>query len=122
MPNPFVHIELHTGDVDKAKDFYSGLMDWKLEDMDMGPMTYTMVHVGEDGVGGGMVAKQSDDAPTAWMPYVNVDDLDASTEKVKSLGGTILAERQEVPNMGSFAIIADPTGATIGLWQPADAS
>ena len=118
MGNPFCHIELHTGDLGKAKEFYGSLLDWKMEDMEMGPMTYTMVTMGEDEVGGGMMAKPSPDAPTAWMPYVNVDDLDASTEKAKSLGATVVAEKQEVPSHGWFAIIVDPTGATIGLWQP----
>ena len=117
MPNPFVHIELHTGDTGKAKDFYGQLLDWKLEDMDMGEMTYTMVNVGDEGTGGGIMAKMSPEAPSAWMPYVSVDDVDAAASKVSELGGTILAEKQEVPNMGWFVIIADPTGATIGLWQ-----
>ena len=119
MGNPFVHIELHTGDTQKAKDFYGQLLDWKLEDMDMGSMTYTMINVGEDGTGGGMMAKMSEDAPSAWMPYVSVDDVDASAEKATSLGASIIVEKQEVPNMGYFVIIADPTGATIGLWQAA---
>jgi predicted RNA polymerase sigma factor len=44
---PFVHIELHTGDRDKAKDFYGQLLDWKLEDMDMGPVKYTVINVGD---------------------------------------------------------------------------
>ena len=51
MGNPFVHVELMSTDVGKAKAFYGKLFDWKLEDMDMGDMTYTMVNVGE-GTGG----------------------------------------------------------------------
>jgi predicted enzyme related to lactoylglutathione lyase len=51
MANPFVHLELLTTDI---KSFYSSLFDWKLEDQDMGNMTYTMVRVG-NGVGGGMM-------------------------------------------------------------------
>jgi uncharacterized protein len=48
MANPFVHVELATTDVGKAKSFYRSLFDWKLSDMDMGGgMTYTMVEVGE---------------------------------------------------------------------------
>lgn len=120
MANPFVHVELQTGDTAKAKEFYGSLLDWKLEDMEMGPeATYTMVNVGEDGVGGGMMAKMCDEAPSAWMPYVGVADVDASTAKAKSLGANVIVEKQEVPNMGWFSIIADPTGAVIGLWQAA---
>lgn len=121
MPNPFVHIELSTGDTAKAKEFYGQLLDWKLEDMDMGPMTYTMVNTGDE-IGGGMMAKPSDDAPTSWMPYVGVEDLDASAEKAKSLGAQVVVEKQEVPGHGWFVIIVDPTGAAIGLWQSAPSS
>jgi predicted enzyme related to lactoylglutathione lyase len=57
-------------------------------------------------------------APSAWVAYVNVDDIGAATAKAKSLGATILREVTEVPNAGSFSIIVDPTGAILGLWQP----
>jgi predicted enzyme related to lactoylglutathione lyase len=119
MANPFVHIELSTDDAGKAKEFYGQLLDWKLEDMDMGPMTYTMINVGDEGTGGGIAPKMSPQAPNAWMPYVQVDDVTASAAKAVSLGATVLVEKQEVPNMGYFVIIIDPTGATIGLWQTA---
>ena len=116
MPNPFMHIELSTDDAGKAKEFYGQLLDWKLEDM--GPMTYTVINVGDEGTGGGIAPKMSPEAPNAWMPYVQVDDVDASKAKAESLGATVLVDKQEVPNMGWFIII-DPTGATIGLWQNA---
>jgi predicted enzyme related to lactoylglutathione lyase len=55
MANPFVHIELQTKDLAKAKDFYTSLFDWKLEDLPApdGSVPYTMINVGE-GTGGGM--------------------------------------------------------------------
>ena len=56
MANPFVHIELMATDVAKAKAFYGKLFDWKLEDMPMPDMTYTMIKVGE-GTGGGLDEK-----------------------------------------------------------------
>lgn len=118
MANPFVHVELATTDVNKAKSFYQSLFDWKLNDMEMGGgMTYTMVEVGE-GTGGGMMAQQRPGAPSAWLPYVNVDNLRAATDKAKALGATVVHDATEVPNAGSFSIIIDPTGAALGLWQP----
>jgi len=54
MANPFVHVELNTTDLAKAKAFYGKLFDWKLEDMSFGDATYTMIGVGE-GTGGGMM-------------------------------------------------------------------
>ena len=121
MSNPFCHIELHTDDTGKSKSFYSELFNWKLEDMPMGDMTYTMVNVGEEGTGGGIMSKPCEDAPTAWMPYVLVEDVKTSAEKATSLGASIVKEETEVPNMGSFVVIADPAGATLGLWQSANA-
>ena len=118
MANPFVHVELATTDLDKAKSFYQSLFDWKLNEMDMGGgMSYTMIDVGE-GTGGGMMKHPMPDAPSAWLAYVNVDDVAAATAKAKSLGASVVREVTEVPNAGSFSIIVDPTGAVLGLLQP----
>ena len=54
MANPFVHVELNTTDLGKAKTFYKALFDWKLQDMPMPQGTYTLIEVGE-GTGGGMM-------------------------------------------------------------------
>jgi predicted enzyme related to lactoylglutathione lyase len=116
MANPFVHIELMSTDVVKAKDFYGKLFDWKLEDMPMPDMTYTMIQVGE-GTGGGMLKNPMPNAPSSWVPYVDVDDLAASTAKAKSLGATVLKENVDVMGHGAFSIVTDPTGAMLGLWQ-----
>jgi predicted enzyme related to lactoylglutathione lyase len=118
MANPFVHVELATTDVEKAKSFYRSLFDWKLNDMDMGGgMSYTMIEVGE-GTGGGMMKHPMPGAPSSWLAYVNVDDIKTATATAASLGATIFREVTEVPNAGSFSIIVDPTGAMVGLWQP----
>jgi uncharacterized protein len=118
MGNPFVHVELATTDLDKAKSFYQSLFDWKLNEMDMGSgMSYTMIDVGE-GTGGGMMKHPMPGAPSAWLAYVNVDNVAAATAKAKSLDATVLREVTEVPNAGSLSIIVDPTGAMLGLWQP----
>ena len=118
MANPFVHVELATTDVAKAKSFYQSLFDWKLNDMEMGGgMIYTMLDVGE-GTGGGMMKHPMPGAPSAWLAYVNVDDIAAATAKAKALGATVLRDVTEVPNAGSFSIIIDPTGAALGLWEP----
>ena len=56
-------------------------------------------------------------APSAWMPYVGVDDIHAATKKARSLGATILRDVTEVKDMGWLSIFTDPTGAMIGMWQ-----
>jgi uncharacterized protein len=120
MPNPFVHVELATTDLGKAREFYQNLFDWKLEDMPMedGAM-YTLVEVGDNdyGVGGGMMKAPMPGMPSNWMAYVSVDDLEAATAKAKSLGGNVIRGITPVPGMGSFSIISDPTGAILGLWK-----
>jgi uncharacterized protein len=117
VANPFVHVELNTSDVAKAKDFYGGLFDWKLEDMPMGDGDpYTMINVGEDGTGGGMMKHPMPGAPSAWLPYVDVANVADATKKAQSLGGTIIRDVTEIPGYGSFSIIQDPTGAVLGMW------
>lgn len=117
MANPFVHVELATHDLVKAKSFYQSLFSWKLEDVDMGGgFTYTTIGVGE-GTGGGMMKHPDPNAASQWLPYVIVDDVHAATAKAKSLGGTVKREVTEVMGMGWFSIIQDPTGASFGLWQ-----
>jgi hypothetical protein len=114
MANPFVHIELQTQDVEKSRKFYAGMFDWKLEDIP--GMEYTIVNVGE-GTGGGMMKKPDSGIPDNWLPYILVDDVAASTKKAQALGATIVKEVTEVPDMGWFSVILDPTGALFGLWQ-----
>jgi len=117
MANPFVHVELNTTDLSKAKDFYGKLFDWNLEDVPMGNDTYTMIKVGE-GTGGGMMKHPMPGAPSTWLAYVLVDDVAAATQKAKSLGATVIKDVTEVMGAGWFSIILDPTGAALGLWKP----
>jgi predicted enzyme related to lactoylglutathione lyase len=118
MGNPFVHVELNTTDVAKAKAFYGKLFDWKLEDTPMGGGSgvYTMINVGE-GTGGGLMKHPMPGAPSTWLAYVLVDDIGAATEKARSLGATLAKDVTEVPGAGWFSIIVDPTGAALGLWK-----
>jgi uncharacterized protein len=126
MANPFVHVELNTTDVDKAKKFYGQLFDWKLEDVAMGPGgppgllasegRYTMIKPGT-GTGGGMLKQPVPGAPSFWLAYVAVEDVAASTQKAKSLGAKIMLDVTEVPGAGWMSVIIDPAGAALGLWK-----
>jgi hypothetical protein len=117
MANPFVHVELTTHDLPKAKEFYSALFGWQLQDMPMvGGRNYTMINVGE-GTGGGMMTAPDPGIPPHWLPYVAVDDLAASTQRAKDLGATMIMENIPVADYGRFTILKDPTGAVIAMWQ-----
>jgi uncharacterized protein len=116
MANPFVHVELHTHELPKARQFYQSLFGWELRDVPMpgGGGTYTLISVG-DGVGGGMMADPS--VPPHWLAYIGVDDVRAKTAQAKTLGATVLQDVMEVGEMGTMSIIRDPAGAAIAMWQ-----
>ena len=88
MANAFVHTELNTTDVAKAKGFYGKLFDWKLEDMPMDGGSYTMIKIGE-GTGGGIMANPVPGAPSFWLTYVLV-------ERSADLPAVLAAGRQNV--------------------------
>jgi predicted enzyme related to lactoylglutathione lyase len=116
MANPFVHVELNTQDVAKAKNFYGKLFDWKLEDTPMPGMEYTLIKVGE-GTAGGIMKHPMPGAPSFWLAYVGVNDIKAATAKAKSLGANFIKDVTEIPNVGWFSIFTDPTGAVLALFQ-----
>ena len=119
MANPFVHVELHTSDLARARQFYTSLFGWKLHDVSMPAdgTTYTMIDVGE-GTGGGMMVNPAPGTPSHWMAYVAVDDIEASTKRARELGATVLVDVTEVASFGWMSVIADPTGASIAMWKP----
>jgi uncharacterized protein len=110
--------ELMTADVKKAKAFYQSLFGWEMEDHDMGNGVYTMLKQGETGIGGMMqIPKGREHIPPHWMSYIYVENLDESVKKAKSLGAKIKVEITSIADYGKFAVIEDPTGAYIALWQ-----
>ena len=124
-PSRFVWYELLTTDADAAKAYYADVAGWTTQDMPMPGMTYTLLSAGSAQVGGLMATPQELldlGVPPCWTGYVGVDDVDASAEKAKSLGGDVRRPPDDIPGVGRFAIVADPLGAVIALFhadQPA---
>jgi uncharacterized protein len=117
MGNPFVHIELTTGDVATARRFYKKVFDWKLTpNPAMGG--WTGIDVGK-GVGGGIGAKQTPDEPTAWTAFVAVADVKKTIAKAKKAGATIVVPYMPIADFGALGVFVDPTGATLGVWEEA---
>jgi len=115
MTNPFVHLDLITGDVDKAKSFYGALFDWNLRHVP--GMNYMIVKVGK-GTCGGMMACLGPEVSPQWLPHVHVEDIADTLARARALGATVMKEVTEVPGMGWCGILVDPGGAALALWQP----
>jgi hypothetical protein len=107
--------ELMTPDIEGARTFYKGLFDWNLK---VSP-EYTEISLGSTGIGGMMlITPEMQGMPTAWAPYICVADADATVEKIKSSGGKIYMGPHEIPNVGRFAVCADPQGAMFNIINP----
>jgi predicted enzyme related to lactoylglutathione lyase len=110
--------ELLTNDVAKAKAFYGATLGWTFSDMPMqGGATYTLAHSGPAMVGGviDMAGITPPGAPPHWFDYIEVDDIDHRVGLVAENGGKVLRPAFNIPNVGRIAIIADSTGAPVGL-------
>ena len=108
--------ELGTTDVEAAKKFYTELFGWKLKEGHVAPMIYNEIMVNGEAVGGiFQMGPEFGGAPSHWMPYVAVDDVDASVKRVEELGGKVCVPPTDIPNVGRFSVINDPTGATLSI-------
>lgn len=118
-PGAFSWTELLTGDPQAAAGFYGQLFGWKFDEMNMGGEgVYRVAKVGDTAVGGIMkTPAAATGMPPMWCAYVTVADIDATLKQAAALGGKVVAPVMEVPNVGRFAVIADPQGATINLMQ-----
>jgi predicted enzyme related to lactoylglutathione lyase len=105
--------ELMTPDTEKAKAFYGSLFGWTPEAQPAADFVYTTFRVGTDGVGGMMPMEgpQWEGVPPHWMQYFTVADCDATVASARSLGAEVIVGPMDVPNIGRFAGLKDPTGA-----------
>jgi predicted enzyme related to lactoylglutathione lyase len=121
-PGMFSWVELATTDPAGAKAFYTALFGWTFVDTPAGPdMVYTRFQLGGKDVGAcyPQQKEQRDHGiPPNWMSYVTVASADASAAQAKKLGGTLMMEPFDVMEHGRMAVVQDPTGAVLSLWQP----
>lgn len=107
--------ELMTNDTDAAKAFYSKMFNWKYQDVN-DEMQYSMAKTGDTEVAGLMpLPPEAKGMPPMWGAYVTVDDVNASAKQAEALGGNILLEPRDIPEVGRFCVISDPQGATLSL-------
>ena len=120
MPANFVWYELMTTDVKAAEGFYGKVVGWKPQDASQPTMAYTMFVVGETPVAGLMTLPPeacSAGARPGWIGYIGVDDVDAYADRVVKAGGQIHVPPTDIPNIGRFAMVADPQGTAFSLFK-----
>lgn len=110
MPS-IVHFEIPVDDPKRAKDFYTGLFGWKIQEMP--GMDYMMIDT--FGPGGGMMKRMHPDQQIT--DYIGVPSVDEYSAKVLNLGGKILVPKMAVPGMGYFVICMDTENNTFGIWE-----
>lgn len=110
----FSWCELMTTDVSAATEFYGTLFGWSMETMQMEDVDYTVLKVGDKPVGGLMhLPAEAQGMPPAWGAYVTVDDVDETARNATKLGGKVLVEPRDIPEVGRFCVLQDPQGAVI---------
>lgn len=122
VPGNFSWIELATTDQTAAKDFYARIFGWSSNDYPMGPNeVYTIFQVdGRDAAAGCTLRpeQRAHGVPPHWNLYVAVENADATAARAAELGGTVLAPPFDVFDSGRMAVLQDPTGASLCIWQP----
>jgi predicted enzyme related to lactoylglutathione lyase len=116
----FVWHDLFTSDAEQATSFYTELLGWTTEVQDMGTGPYTMFKVGEKYVGGVAAAPLPNGDSASWVSYMSVEDLDATLDQIRSLGGSVVGEILDVPTVGRMGYATDPEGALFSPFQDAN--
>jgi predicted enzyme related to lactoylglutathione lyase len=113
-PRPVVHLELHTADQARASAFYARLLHWRPELIRAASGSYLALEL-SDGFGGGIV--ECGTRRPLWLPYVEVDQVEAFTERARQLGARVLLEPREGP-AGWRSVVSSPEGGELALWEP----
>jgi predicted enzyme related to lactoylglutathione lyase len=113
-PRELVHLELHTPNLGRACAFYSKLLTWRPERIEVAGGAYQALELGGD-VGGGVVECAT--ARALWLPYVEVTSVRASTERACRLGASVLLAPREGP-AGWRSVVTAPACGEVALWQP----
>jgi predicted enzyme related to lactoylglutathione lyase len=109
----FSWFELMTPNFEATRKFYTEIFGWSWGEIDNIKIPYTNIKVYGEAVGGLMHPPEG--ATPNWAIYVTVDDVDAVAEKIPTLGGKILVQPSDVPNIGRFCVFQDPHGAVINM-------
>ena len=116
----FVWYELITTETEAAKSFYASVVGWDTGEVSMPGTTYTLFSIGDTSVGGLIKLPEEGrkmGAKPHWIGYVGVDDVDATNDRIKQLGGMVHVPPADIPNVGRFSVVADPQMARLALLE-----
>jgi predicted enzyme related to lactoylglutathione lyase len=116
----FLWYELMTTDMVDAKAFYAEVMGWGAQNASMPRMAYALFTTGKASVTG--VRDLPEDAKKMgakprWIGYVGVNDVDATAERIRQLGGAVQVPPKDIPNISRFSVVADPQMVTLALFK-----
>jgi len=113
----FIWHELLTTDTAAAAAFYPKVVPWRTQPSNM--PGYTIFMAGGSQVGG-LMALPADAAgtPAHWLTYVGTPSVDATVAQAQGLGARVCKAATDIPNVGRFAVLADPQGATFAVFTP----
>ncbi|HEY3485306.1 MAG TPA: VOC family protein [Ilumatobacteraceae bacterium] len=110
-------VDLMTSDQAGARAFYGELFGWTSEEPNQDFGGYT--NFSKDGVlVAGCFPSMGDGMPDVWSVYLATDDAAKTVERAEAAGGTVISGAMAVADLGTMAVLADPSGAVIGTWQP----
>lgn len=120
-PGTFCWADLNTPDAEGAKAFYATLLGWSTPDAGAGARPGYWPQTLDGALVAGVFAmpaeQQASGMPPHWLSYVAVDDVEAATARVSELGGVVNFGPVTAEGSGSMAVVSDPQGAPLALWQ-----
>ena len=117
-PGTFCWADLGTPDADAATRFYTSLFAWTADQRPMGPDAfYTMFQLDGRPVAALYGQETAQQGPPHWLSYISVDDASEAAARTRGLGGTLLMDPFDVLDVGRMAMVQDPTGAVVALWE-----
>lgn len=111
-----IWVDLMTPDADASVAFYGGLLGWTFEEPNPDFGGYRNAQLDGERVAGMMQAQPGE--PAGWSVYLQTADAEATVAKAEAAGSTVVVPAMPLQDLGSMAVVTDPGGATIGMWQP----
>lgn len=114
MAHGFVHVEIPSAEFERTERFYRELFTWKMDIVE--EEDYMLFETGES-VNGAFYHSPQHTGQQGVVIYIHVDDIDQTLQRVPELGGKIISDKAPDKGSGSFALIRDPDGNVLGIWE-----